>query len=821
MRKLLISVIFILLIINAFAVQISYEEASKTAAMKLQVSNQKDHSILDVNEMIGEDGKILAYIFELSPIGFIATSTNTDITPIIAYSFHNDFSMEKSNLNHGYIFIEEGMRLRHQAIELTSSKIKNENNEMWNEYLSGNENYFLTRDVIWPPEEFGSNTGGWIEIEWNQNPNPYWSFCPMDPGTGSRCVVGCVATAMAQVMYFHRYIGNPVFINGTNGDDYWSTYTSPAIHIDNDHDLYDFPSFPELNPHLADLSDAFAISGEITDEMISAINFAAGVSVEMGYSSDGSGAYMGDVASAFLYKFDYDTTQYTTNINATFYTNLQDNMTDAKPVLFGIAGSQVGHAIICDGWNETDNTYHLNMGWGGQSNGWYTLPYGMPAGYSQIVSAILNVEGGEPFIEVFGQVVAAGADLTLTHITLDGPRHYEIQVTDASGHFNIPWIKGGLYQATAIIELENGGYFYKTYETTLNESNTSLPFILDNYESIDGSVTASINPENTSVAIYDGSQIVRTGFADASGNFTIPGLLPGDYYATASLDGNYFDEQAFTVTASNQTINFECLEFGYDHFLGYNFEPTGQYQLLATMDVGIKVFGDVLVGHNDDALAKMAFVAPFNSNQGNITAKIWDGTTLVTEKEVANFSEGNWKTVVFDNFVPIDTDKEYYVGYLISSYGGVLPATYHDDGPRNEGGAYISIGGELTPLNSTIFNFNFCIQGIAISTNPSGSDNDVVPLSVNVLNENYPNPFNPTTTISYNLAENSNVELSIYNLKGQKVCTLVNTIQESGYYEIVWNGMDDAGKNVSSGIYLFKLNAGSHYTSIKKMILLK
>lgn len=817
MKKLLIAFLFIFLALNAFTVEVSYEEASKTSAMKLQVSDQKDHSIVDVHEMIGEDGKILAYIFDLSPIGFIATSTDTDITPIIAYSFRNDFSMEKSNFNHGYIFIEEGMRLRHEALEFTSSEIKNENNEMWNKYLSGNENYFLVRDVTWPPEEFGSNTGGWIEIQWNQSPSPYYSFCPTDPQAGGRCVVGCVATAMAQIMYFHRYIGNPVF---NDSDDYWSTYTSPSIHIDDNHNLYDFPSFPELNPHLTDLAYAFATNGEITNDMISAINFATGVSVEMDYSSNGSGAYPSVVSPAFLNKFDYDSAQYVTSINTTFYTNMQNNLMNAKPVFLAISGTGVGHAIICDGWNETDNTYHLNMGWGGYDDGWYSLPYGMPSGFSQISKAVINIAGGEPFIDVSGQVVASGADLTQTFITLEGPRYYEIQVSDPGGFFTIPWVKGGLYQATAIIELDNGGYFYKTYEIELNESNYSLPFIMDNYEFIDGTVSASVSPENTSVAIYEGNQIVRTDLADASGNFSVPGLLPGDYYATASLDGNYFDEQPFTVTADNQTIDFNCLNYEYNHCIGFHSDPTGQYQLLAEMGVGIMIAGENLVGHEDDAFAKIAFIAPFNSDQGDITAQLWDGTTLITEKEVTSFSEGDWKTVVFDNFVPIDTDKEYYVGYQVSSYSGILPAAYHDDGPRLEGGAYIRIGGNWTELNPTVFDYNFCIQGIAISTIPSGSNDDVVPFSINVLNDNYPNPFNPTTTISYNLAENSNVELSIYNLKGQKVKTLVNDILTAGENSVIWNGTDENNQPVSSGIYFYKIKTGD-FTETKKMILMK
>ena len=194
---------------------------------------------------------------------------------------------------------------------------------------------------------------------------------------------------------------------------------------------------------------------------------------------------------------------------------------------------------------------------------------------------------------------------------------------------------------------------------------------------------------------------------------------------------------------------------------------------------------------------------------------------MVTEKLVTGFSEGNWETVVFDNFVPIDTDKEYYVGYLVSSFDGVLPAAYHDDGPRIEGGAYIRIGGNWTPLNSTAFNFNFCIQGIAISTSPSGIGDDVVPISTDILNENYPNPFNPTTTISYNLANDSSVELSIYNLKGQKVKQLVSDQLSAGQYSVDWNGTDNNGKDVSSGIYLYKLKVGNHYTSTKKMILLK
>ena len=88
---------------------------------------------------------------------------------------------------------------------------------------------------------------------------------------------------------------------------------------------------------------------------------------------------------------------------------------------------------------------------------------------------------------------------------------------------------------------------------------------------------------------------------------------------------------------------------------------------------------------------------------------------------------------------------------------------------------------------------------------------------------NFPNPFNPTTTISYQLPENSEVELAIYNLKGQKVKQLVSNSAgqlSAGQHSVVWNGKDDNGKSVSSGIYFYKLKTGN-YEQTRKMILIK
>jgi hypothetical protein len=92
---------------------------------------------------------------------------------------------------------------------------------------------------------------------------------------------------------------------------------------------------------------------------------------------------------------------------------------------------------------------------------------------------------------------------------------------------------------------------------------------------------------------------------------------------------------------------------------------------------------------------------------------------------------------------------------------------------------------------------------------------DIIPLKKYALNQNYPNPFNPKTIINYELPITNEVDLSIYNVLGQKVLTLVSGKQIAGFYQVEWNGSD-----FPSGIYYYKLKT-AHFENIKKMILLK
>jgi flagellar hook assembly protein FlgD len=88
------------------------------------------------------------------------------------------------------------------------------------------------------------------------------------------------------------------------------------------------------------------------------------------------------------------------------------------------------------------------------------------------------------------------------------------------------------------------------------------------------------------------------------------------------------------------------------------------------------------------------------------------------------------------------------------------------------------------------------------------------------LKQNYPNPFNPETRIEYSVAVSEHVLLQIFNQRAQLIRTLVNEPQAPGSYMKIWDGKDESGNSVASGIYLYRLQAGK-FSETKKMIKLQ
>ena len=100
-----------------------------------------------------------------------------------------------------------------------------------------------------------------------------------------------------------------------------------------------------------------------------------------------------------------------------------------------------------------------------------------------------------------------------------------------------------------------------------------------------------------------------------------------------------------------------------------------------------------------------------------------------------------------------------------------------------------------------------------------GVDGVSLPTEFALFN-NYPNPFNPVTNITYDIPEVSDVTLEIYNVMGQRVRTLATGSHEPGRYQIMWNATNDYGQGLSSGMYIYRIQAGD-FVSVKKLVLMK
>ncbi len=88
------------------------------------------------------------------------------------------------------------------------------------------------------------------------------------------------------------------------------------------------------------------------------------------------------------------------------------------------------------------------------------------------------------------------------------------------------------------------------------------------------------------------------------------------------------------------------------------------------------------------------------------------------------------------------------------------------------------------------------------------------------LGANFPNPFNPSTSLRFSLPVAGQVRLDVHDIRGRHIRALVDEIREAGYHTVTWSGRDDSGATVASGAYLYRLQAGD-FVSIKNMILVK
>lgn len=298
--------------------------------------------------------------------------------------------------------------------------------------------------------------------------------------------------------------------------------------------------------------------------------------------------------------------------------------------------------------------------------------------------------------------------------------------------------------------------------------NVSAPGVLDNDSDPNGdALTATVNtgPSSGSVTLNGNGSFIYTPDANFNGS---------DSFTYNASDGN-----GGTATGTvNLTVNPVNDAPGAFDLLGpangtevATLNPTLNWEQSQDVDADDAVTYGVVVSTQSDFSDTVATAAKFTGRATSFVVQIED-TTFTIPNGLQPAQDYYWKVIASDN------------------------------------------SGAMTESNSA-----FMFRTSDTATNVEGGNSDIVPKAFS-LSQNYPNPFNPETVIQYALDQNGLVELTIFNLLGEKVRTLVDQDQRPGAYQISWNGLDDDGNRASSGLYIYRLTAGaSHQT--QRMILLR
>ncbi|UCG62771.1 MAG: T9SS type A sorting domain-containing protein [Candidatus Zixiibacteriota bacterium] len=198
-------------------------------------------------------------------------------------------------------------------------------------------------------------------------------------------------------------------------------------------------------------------------------------------------------------------------------------------------------------------------------------------------------------------------------------------------------------------------------------------------------------------------------------------------------------------------------------------------------------------------------------------------SNLLASKLNLSYTEAGYHSVMLDSPPEVTIGEDFYVVIKVTNVTYGYPVVGDYAGPSESNKTYLSEYG--TPGSWFEMGDNNGVDvGIRVRTSvdlPVAVTDVEGPVpSGYSLSHAYPNPFNLNTTIAYSLERRGYVELSIYNLMGQRVKTLVSDIMPAGQHSVAWNGTDFAGKVVASGVYLYQLKTGEFVDS-KKLVLLK
>ncbi len=416
--------------------------------------------------------------------------------------------------------------------------------------------------------------------------------------------------------------------------------------------------------------------------------------------------------------------------------------------------------------------------------------------------------------------------ITLWVPGMDGDQAGETVTIPAGGSVDVTARAEGLNEGDTVTFDVDGT---ETEATADADGYAGQPITLSGSGTV--SVTASVGQYSASLDIVHEEQAGRVRYVDADGNDV--------YIVTTAVDMEVGADDV--IAAANAFGTSE----GEDGFIAQaDIDGDGEITLDDLLAIASH-WGRVATGPATKPIVLAPGVnqdAEFALNLGS--ERVVAGELVAVDVSLANVAAlmGYGFTLNYDatkfEFISVAPADEN----LLTSTGGEIPLFHHVAGDGQVevatgmvNGSAVSGGGDIVQFVFRVLyefedNARFEIAN-GLVFDPSQLQNPAVVAGVLelqstprefALHQNFPNPFNPDTTIKYDLAESADVTLQIYNVLGQVVRTLVaSEAQNAGRYQIRWNGMDERGVPVSSGIYFYQISADGKFSDVRKLMLLK
>ena len=341
MKRLVLSFLVLVNVFQGFSKGVDIEEAKWVAKKYVETLSKAD---LSVNRAVvfQSNNEVLTYVVNFKPEGWAIVSADDRAPAILGYSNTGHFDTEEVKGLPFYFWFEG---YADQISDLISSKAPEIEHSSWTEIKTSK--YTKTVTPVLPL----------IEVEWNQG-SGWNAYCPVDAnGPGGHAYAGCVAVAMAQCMSVYQHPTQGYGSHSYNHETYGTQYAN-----------FGEATYDWANMENTGASDAVAF-----------FLYHLGVSVDMGYDADGSGAFSHDVPEAIKKYFDYSSTaEYISRASYTvegeWENILIEQLQEGHPIYYSGDGGdgQAGHAFNIDGVNS-NGAFHFNFGWSGSYNGYFFL----------------------------------------------------------------------------------------------------------------------------------------------------------------------------------------------------------------------------------------------------------------------------------------------------------------------------------------------------------------------------------------------------------------------------------------------------------------